>query len=69
MLCSMSVTAAILLAAAIVAAARASPLPNETSTQQQESTTKDVTRDGDVGHGICRLKTTDPFIHNQVCRA
>ena len=66
----MSVTTAIVFAAMMIVSATASPLPTDTTTKQPDSTAKDVaaTRGHEIGHGVCRLKTADPFIHNQVSR-
>ena len=61
----MHVIGAIVLA--VIATANATPVPNDTTTRQQNWTTQSVPA-GDVpaSHGPCRLTTTNPYIHNQV---
>jgi len=50
---------------AAIVASNATPLPNNTTPRDQDWTSKSG-RDAGHEHGQCRLKATDPFIHNRV---
>ena len=50
---------------AAIVAANGTPLPNNTTPGEQDWTSKSG-RDSGHDHGQCRLKATDPFIHNKV---
>jgi len=60
----MSVAVAITLV--LIAMANSTPVPNSTTTTEQDWTTKSSTAGDDPGRVPCRLKTTDPFVHNKV---
>jgi len=51
---------AVAIAFFLIAMANATPVPNE------DWTTKSSTAVDDPGRVLCRLKTTDPFVHNKV---
>jgi len=60
----MNVTFTIMVA--VIATANATSPPTDTTTPHQNWTTKIVAEGDGVDHGRCRLKTTNPYIHNEV---
>jgi len=60
----MYVTFAIMLA--LIATANATPPPADTTPRPQNWTTNSVDEGDGVGHGRCHLRTTNPYIHNEV---
>ena len=50
---------------AVISTANATPLPDNT-TSQQDWTSKSSRGSDDLRQGLCRLKTSDPYVHNKI---
>ena len=63
----MTLYATVAIVFAVITTATATPLFNTTTTSQQDWTSKSSTEGDDLRRGLqCRLKTTDPYVHNRV---